>query len=355
MQLTTARIKFKQNPVGHRVKKRYHIDMKNMQRKIILLFVVFITPFIFTPKVFCAIIDRVVAVVNGDVITLSELEKAAEPLVKKYISDDMTGDEREAKKKEILKQVLTQLIDEHLTEAEIKRLGINVSDKDVDAAIERICKENNITMDEFLKKLALNGINLEDYKKDIKKRIETSQLIGSQVQAKTVVTNEEVLAYLNAGSENTGGQGPFYVLQQILIAPKIHDDPRSRQDAQKRAEDALKALKGGQKFEDVAQKYSDPPLDQAGIYLGTFAKKDMAKPIQDAISGLKEGQTTKILDTPQGFQIIKVKEIIKDQAKSVDPVKMETVREELYRKKINARFEEWINQLRSKATIRVLL
>jgi peptidyl-prolyl cis-trans isomerase SurA len=329
--------------------------MEKIQKIIRLLSIISLLMLVSTPKAFCVIVDRIAAVVNGDVITLSELEKSAEPLVKKYISDDMTSNEKETKKKEIFKQVLTQLIDERLAEAEIKKLGIKVGDKDVDAAIERICKENNINMDEFVKKLASNGISLEDYKKDVKKRIESSQLIGSQVQAKTVVTNEEVLAYLNeSGSENTAGQGPFYVLQQILVVPKVHDDPHSRQDAQKKAEDALKALKDGQKFEDVAYRYSDPPLDQAGVYLGTFAKNDMAKPIQDALSGLKAGQTTKVLDMPQGFQIIKIKEIKKDQAKSVDPVKMETAREELYRKKINARFEEWINDLRSKATIRVL-
>ncbi|MGQ9499331.1 MAG: peptidylprolyl isomerase, partial [Dissulfurimicrobium sp.] len=320
-----------------------------------IISIIFLVIFVFTLNAFCVIVDRIAAVVNGDVITLSELERSAEPLIKKNISDDMTSNEKEAKKKEIFKQVLTQLIDERLIEAEIKKLGIKVDNQDVDAAIERICKENNINMDEFVKKLASNGISLEDYKKDVKKRIESSQLISSEVQAKTVVTNEEVLAYLNeSGSENTAGQGPFYVLQQILVVPKVHDDPHSRQDAQKKAEDALRAVKDGQKFEDVAQRYSDPPLDQAGVYLGTFAKKDMAKPIQEAISGLKAGQTTEVLDMPYGFQIIKIKEIIKNQAKSVDPAKMEMAREELYRKKINARFEEWINNLRSKATIRVL-
>lgn len=329
--------------------------MKKMKKTIILLFVLSVALFFFTTKAFCVIMDRIAAVVNGDVITLSELEKSADPLVKKYISGDMTRDEREAKKKEIFKQVLSQLIDEHLAEAEIKKLGIKVDDKEVDAAIEKICKDNNINMDEFVKKLSSNGIALDEYKKDVKKRIESSQLIGSQVQAKTVVTNEEVLAYVNeSASDSTAGNGPFYVLQQILVAPKTPDDPRSRQDARKMAEDALKAVEKGQKFEDVSQRYSVPHLEQAGIYLGTFAKSDMAKPIQDAISGLKAGQTTNVLDTPQGFQIIKIKEITKDQTKAVDPVKMETAREELYRKKINTRFEEWLNDLRSKATIRVL-
>ena len=314
-------------------------------------------PIVFTPMAFGAIIDRIAAAVNGDVITLSELKERAQPLIKKYISDEMTGEEKAAKKKEILKQVLDQMIDEDLAQSEIKKLGIKVSDKDVDDVIAKICKENNLTMDEFKEKLSSNGIGLDAYRNDIKKQIENSQLIGSQVHAKTVVTDEEVLASLKKESgQGSAEEGPFYVLQHIYIAPKNPGDQASRQEALEKAKEALKALKNGQKFEDIVQKYSDPTQGQAGGYLGTFAEKDLSQIIKNAVSGLKPGQFTDVMDTPDGFQIIRLKEITKSQGtQSIDPSKMKEAREKLYREKLNARFEEWLHDLRSKATIRILL
>ncbi|MGB9712638.1 MAG: peptidylprolyl isomerase [Dissulfurimicrobium hydrothermale] len=328
---------------------------------LIAFFVTVLVLFFWTQDALCVVIDRVAAVVNGDVITLSELERYAEPILKKYMTSDIAQDEREGKKEEILKQVLAQLIDERLVEAEVKRLGIKVSDKEVDLAIDRICKENNMTLNDLKNKLSSDGIKWEDYSNDIKKRIENSQLVASQVHSKIVVTDEEVLSYIKRNGqgssfENKGSGGDvFYVLEQVLISPRDPGDPRSKDEARKRAEEALDALKKGRNFEDVAQEYSYPPLDKAGVYLGTFAKRDMSKEIQDAVCKLKAGQFTGIINSPQGFQIVGVKEITKNPAGQIDKEKMETIREELYRKKLNARFEEWLNDLRSKATIKILL
>ena len=318
--------------------------------------------FILTAKAYGVIVDRIAAVVNGDVITLSELKERARPLIEKYIPSDMSREERAAKEKEILKQVVTQMIDEDLAQAEIKKLGIKVSDEEVDEAIASLCKENNLTMDEFKAKLASNGISLNDYKKDIKKQIENSQLIGSQVHAKTVVTDEEVLAYLKKeAGQNPGEEGPFYVLQHIYIAPKTPGDPNSRQEALNKAKEAIAALKDRQKFDKVAKEYSYPPLGQAGSYLGTFAEKDLSRTIKDAVTRLKPGQFTDVMDTPDGFQIIRLKAVNKTQAEQpldlskIDRATMEEARKKLLREKLNARFEEWLRDLRSKATIRIML
>ncbi len=303
------------------------------------------------------IVDRIVAVVNGEVITLSELEKRAKPILQQYLKEIKNSAERDEKKKEILAKILPQLIDERLIEREIERLGIQVSDQDVNAALERICKENNLTVDELKDKLAAEGYTLEDYKKEIRDQIERTEVINAQVRAKIVVTNEQVLAYLRehpSGDAALQEEGPRYVLQHICIVPTDPNDPESVDKAREKAKEALAALKKGEDFAKVAAGYSDLPSARDGGFLGAFTAKEMAPFVKKAVLKLKPGEYSNIIDTPVGLQIFRLK-AIETGTKDVDQAKMEEIRRMLYRQQINARFEQWLQELRSKSTIRILL
>ncbi len=304
-----------------------------------------------------AIVDRIVAVVNDEVITLSELEQRAEPIFQQYlknVKDSVVSDE---KKKEIFAKILPQLIDEHLIKKEIEKLGIRVSSADVDATVSRICEENNLTLEQLENKLASGGFSLADYKKEIRQQIERSELINAQVKSKIVVTDEQVFAYLKdhpVSGVDVQGNAPRYVLQHICIVPKEPADPDSKALARKKAEKALSELKAGKDFVAVAAQYSDSPDSKDNGFLGAFTEKDMAPFVRDAVVGLKPGAFSNIVDTPMGFQIFRLK-TIETGTRKVDKKRIEQVRNELYRKQVNARFEQWLQDLRSRSTIRILL
>lgn len=306
-------------------------------------------------RVQAKVIDRIVAVVNGEVITLSELEVKARPLIRQYLKDVKDPVSFDEKKKEILSKVLPQLVDERLIQKEIDRLGIKVSKQEVEAAIEGICKENGLTLEELKEKLERDGYTLEGYKKEIKKQIERTAVINSQVKAKIVVTDAQVLAYLK---EHPGSgidlpeSGPRYILQQICIVPG--KDPASVARARERAKEALSALESGKEFSEVAKEYSDLPSAKDGGYLGALTPGEMAAFLRKAVLKLKPGEHSGVIETPMGFQIFRLK-AIDTSARGVDKNKMEEVRRKLYRQQINARFEEWLQELRSKSTIRILL
>jgi len=300
------------------------------------------------------IVDRIVAIVNGQVITLYELEKRAAPFLKKYISEDMSPDEKRQIKQQIYAKILPQMIDDYLVDEEIKKLGINVSDEELEHAIENICKSNGITREEFIEKLKKEGLTLEKYKEQMAKQIQRMQLVNAQVRSKIVITDEQVKEYIRKKNAPATYEGPFYILEHICIIPKSN----SRQDieeAKSKAKEALRELKSGASFVEVAKKFSSNTPFAKELRLGVFSLDEMAPEIRDVVRKLSPGEFSDIVKTSVGFQIFKLAGISNMKEEEIDPAQMEEVRKQLYDEAINERFQEWLNDLRAKSTIRILL
>ncbi|MBW1932996.1 MAG: peptidylprolyl isomerase [Deltaproteobacteria bacterium] len=300
------------------------------------------------------IVDRIAAIVNGDVITLSELEGLAQPLIQKYINEEMSKEEMETTRQEILSQVLPELINERLAQEEIKKLDIKVGEQEIEKALDQICEDNRITREQLSEKLAYEGHTLEEYKKELKQQIERAELINAQVRAKIVITDEQVNEYLKEHPLNNSSNAPLYIMQHICAKFK-EDDPESRKDARRRIEEAHNILKEGKVFEEVARHYSDFPSGQDGGYLGAFTLKDMALFVKQAVVNLQPGDFSDIVDTRVGWQIFRLKEIVQSGQTDLGSAQIKEVRKKLYQKQTNARFEEWLKELRSKSIIQTLL
>ncbi|MDL1959392.1 MAG: peptidylprolyl isomerase [Deltaproteobacteria bacterium] len=300
------------------------------------------------------IVDRIAAIVNGDVITLSELEGWAQPLIQKYTNEKMSKEEIETKRQEILAQVLPELIDEHLAQEEVEKLGIKVGNQETERTLDQICEDNHITRNELSAKLASEGHTFEEYKKELKQQIERAELINAQVRAKIVITDEQVNEYLKEQPLKNSSNDPLYIMQHICTTFE-EDDPESREKARRRIEEACNALKEKKDFEEVARRYSDLPSGQDDGYLGAFTLKEMASSVKQAVVDLKPGDFSNIVDTSVGWQIFRLKEIVQSGQVEPNSAQIKEVRKKLYRKQINAQFEEWLNKLRSKSTIQILL
>ena len=300
------------------------------------------------------IVDRIAATVNGDVITLSELEGWAQPLIQKYTNEEMSKEEIETKRQEIFAQVLPQLIDDRLAKEEANKLGIKIGEREIERALDQICEDNYITRDQLSAKLASEGHTLEEYKKELKQQIERAELINAQVRAKIVITDEQVNEYLKEHPLKNSSNAPLYIMQHICTKFK-EDDPASREEAERRIQEAYNALSEEKDFEEVARHYSDLPSGQDGGYLGAFTLKEMAPFVKQAVVNLKLGDFSDIVDTPVGWQIFRLKEIVQSGQTDLDSAQIKEVRKKLYREQINVRFEEWLRELRSKSTIQTLL
>ena len=294
------------------------------------------------------IVDRVVAVVNDNVITLSELKDRARNILAR--SGKQAGNATD----QVLARLLPQLIDEQLVNDKIKSLGIRVSDKEIDWAIKRVCETNNLTLKELEARLRTQGTTMAEYRNNIKQQIQHTRLISAEVREKIVITDEKIDEYLKEHPRGSSFGGPVYVLQGIAVRPEKPGDPASMGEARKRAEEALASLRSGTPFENVARMYSDTYTPDNAGSLGSFSLAEMAPFVRDNVKDLKKGEFSNVVESPAGFHIFRVKDILTSDT-SADQAYRGEIREILFREEINSRFQEWLKDLRSHSTIRILL
>ena len=214
-------------------------------------------------------LDRIVAVVNGDVILYSDLQDNVNKMIKSApqgVSPDPS------KRGELEREVLQQLIRERLVEQEAVRLKITVTPKDVDDAVEDIQKNNHLTAAQLEAAIAKEGKTKEQFREGIRKELVRMRLVDRALKSKTVVTEAQVDAYINSGKplpqEASGPRGPAAAPKPpepagegrklaVIFLPFAGDaDGKAAQETEKFAQDLHGKLKKGADFAGLAKEYS---------------------------------------------------------------------------------------------------
>lgn len=301
------------------------------------------------------ILDRVVAVVNNDVILLSDLNKAGAGYFQQVREKNP---EMLPKAKE---QVLNDLIDKSLVTQEAKKEKIAVSNLDLENGFQMIIKRSGLSEKEFTDKLKQSGMTVKKYKERLKYQILQEKVITHDVRSKVVITDAMVKAYYDKHKAEYNTIKDGYALLQIGFAweqtglPQGSGAPRylDQAAAKKQAEKVHELAEEGQDFRELAKKYSDLPSAADGGDIGILQKDDMAADMQDAIIHLKPGGISKIIKTPSGFQFFKLlaSKEGSDPKASYDSAK-EGIREILFQKQMKTEFKNWVKKLEQKAYIK---
>jgi len=315
-------------------------------------FIVGIFLVFFSTALYAAFEDRIVAVVNDDVIILSELEASLQPVMERIEKIPEEG-----KRKEVTAQarlaVLNQLIDRMLLEQEAAKLRIVVTDKEVDKALEDLLKDRGISLEKFRETMAAEGVMLDEYKDEIRRDRIKRKVIEKTVKSKVSVSEEEIGEYYAKHRDEYEGKEATRIQQILLVKPKDAADSATK-TLRAQAEAILKKLKEGESFDFLVGTHSQGPAAGSGGDLG-FVEKGMMFPEVDAVAfSLKGGEISDVIESPVGFHIIK---IIDRRGAGIKPI--EEVREEIVRKigneKMKKKFEEWLKELRGKSLIEIRL
>jgi peptidyl-prolyl cis-trans isomerase SurA len=296
------------------------------------------------------LVNRVVAVVNGEIITLFELEKESEAIVNRA-PDSYTGADSNEAVYDLKRRVLETMIDRKLVKAQAEKLGIKVQNSDVEGAIEQIKKDHSLTQEQFLEQLEKEGESLEQFRKKLREEVERSRLVEYQVRARIVVAEQRVKEYYEQHKDEFAGTNQVR-LKNILIPVNPEDNLEVVAAKEKLARGVLEQIKTGVPFEELAQKYSQGPNASKGGDLGDIDPKDLAPYVQEAIAHLQSGQVTDVISGPYGLQIIKVeaKQII--GVRPFEEVKDE-IRRKFYEKQMTEKYETWLKELRATAHIKI--
>ncbi len=299
------------------------------------------------------VVDRIVAIVNDDIVTLSELNEILDPYAEKIRAYGYPPE----KEKELIfnarEEIVNQLIEKTLADQEIEKAEIVVNESEIDNAVERIKKKNYWTDEELRENLANDGLTLEKYRQRMKKQIQRSRLLDYKVKSKIIVTNEDIGKYFQEHPEKYSGIVKYHLRNIILQQPAVSGGEEEGA-VLNRMKTIQERLKQGESFEMLARLYSESTLAEGGGDLGLFQLKDLSESIQNAVKDLKAGQFTDILQTDKGYQIFFIENIVTIPGKTLKEASPE-IEEELYNEMLDNALKSWIDDLKKDSHIKKIL
>lgn len=298
------------------------------------------------------LVDRIVAIVNDDTITLSELNEALGPYAGQ-IRESLY--ESEKKRKMLFKlreDILNRMIDQKLTDQESKRLGVSVHEGEVDKRIEQVKREHFFTEEELKKAIAAEGYTLEEYREQIKEQMLRIRLINVEVKSKIAITEKEIRDYYEKLKEAYQEKKKYH-LRSILIRAPFSATADQRADALKRIEAVVNELKAGAAFDELAMRYSEDVTAKEGGDLGLFSLEELSPEFQETVRWMKEGEISPVLETSQGYQVLMLQEINKSPGKTLKEARIE-IQERLYREVVEEKYKAWLKALRKRSHIKII-
>ena len=298
------------------------------------------------------IIDRIVAVVNSDIITLYDLNRALKPYEENIKALGYETEKERETLFQVRKDLLDQLIDSKLADQEIERAQISVSESDIDGTIERMKEARSFTDEQLREGLARQGLTMAEYRKEMREQILRTKLVNREVKSKIVVTKEDIKAYYDSHQDEYAGEKKYY-LYNIFVRLSPEADTSEREDALRQIEDARARLDQGLSFEDLVDQLKDSSSRVQGTDLGLYRPEELSEQLQSAVANLSTGEYTEVLDTDFGPQIIYVQEIQETPAKSVDEVESE-ISDILYNELVDNKYQDWLDELRNRSLIKII-
>ena len=303
------------------------------------------------PAAALEVVDRVVAVIEDDIITLRELEEKAQPFMTP-LEEVKGAAARAARRTEILRQVLDIEIGERIVTREIdkNRDKLGVSDQEVDRAIDGIMKDNRMTRDQLQAALYGQGMTWSDYKKRLRDQIERARLIQFRVQGKVQIKDADVKARCLERQRPSAAASQVCASHLLLLVPS-GADKKQVEDLRQKAVRLQTELHNGADFSAYAMKYSDDKAAPDG-HLGCFGKGDMLPAFEKEAFALPVGEVSPVVRTDLGFHIIKVTDRKTAVAGSCnDETTLGTIKNELYQQEMERQMNLWVTELRNKAFV----
>ena len=312
-------------------------------------------------------VEEIITRVNNQIITRSEFERSKDQLKEEVKQQNSKDPDKDPDKlyAEREKDVLRDLVDQQLLLDKGKDLGIT-GDTDLIKQLDQMRKDMKLeTMEDLEKEAVKQGISWEDFKQTQRNQIITRKVIGEEVSSHLAVSKEEEQKFYD--DHKAEMEQPEYIrLSEILVAPKTvapdsapapaaatppAPDAAALSAAEAKANDLLKQIHDGAAFEDVAKKSSDGPSAADGGNLGAFERGKLAKSIEDTTFAMKAGEVTGVIQSKQGYIILKV---VEHQQAGIPPLKdaLPKIQDALFYQKMQPALRAYLTKLREDAYIK---
>jgi peptidyl-prolyl cis-trans isomerase SurA len=294
---------------------------------------------IFTTHSFASqIINKIVAVVGDEFLTLYDLDEMCKPYFERFIKPDLPLEEKEKIKNQIRRNILKGWIEESVLKIEAQRYGLTVSDEE----LKRLLNEeiNSIGGEEVFKEyLKKQGISYEEYKEKVRDKILKYKFVQIQLKGKVVITEEELYKAYEETIKNYDPSPKYWL--SILI---INGD-------EKLASSIYEEILKGKSFEEVYKTY---PTNVQFIKDEPFKKDELVSEILEKLKNISPGEVTPVIKKDEKYYIIRLLKIEEGTPPSFEEMK-EKLYQKLFELKAQTVLEKWINELEEKRYIKIYL
>jgi peptidyl-prolyl cis-trans isomerase SurA len=308
------------------------------------------------------VVEEIVARVNNSIITREDLRHGRDQMLRELHEQKPNATQADLDARE--KDNLRDLIDQQLLIQKASDLGISADVETVKRLEELRLQMGAKDMDELQKLAEGEGVSWEEFKQNTKNGILTQKVISQEVGSRINTTRDEARKFYEEHKADLD-QPESVRLSEILVAslpdqPKEQDtkvgtmapqaSPEQIAAARAKADELLAKLKSGTKFDELARQYSNGPTAQQGGDLGYFKRGMLAKEIEDQTFALKVGQNTDIIQTKQGFLILKLLDHTQAGLPPFEKVEQQ-IQEQLYMRHIQPELRTYLTKLREDAYV----
>jgi len=292
------------------------------------------------------VVEEIVAIVNGDVITLSQYKEQFNITVQ-MLRAQLKGDEYFREYERLKDSLMDMMITDLLLLQQAKEKGLNVKEQ-VKAAIEQIKKQNNIESDEdLLRAMRDQGVDYDQWVVQLEENMMRQAVIYTEVERTIVLDDSEIVQYYKQKPQEFVVP-PEYRIKAIYLSAATN--PAYLLEGKRN--EVSEKIKNGLQFENLVADYSEGPKDNGGD-LGFFKKGELEKNIEQAVEKLKVGEISNWIEARNGLYLVKLEEKKESYQKTFDEARKD-IEEKLFQQKRQKKIEEYLKKLKEESYIKIL-
>lgn len=246
-------------------------------------------------------VDRIVAVVNNDVITETELDTRLAEAKRSLANQQIRLPPDEVLRRQLLERMIIERVQVQLA----SQTGIRVTDQDIEQALQTIASRNKMTVEELYRAVTREGLDRAAYREQVKNQILIQQLVDREITSRVTVTESEVANFLENEQQRTRADEEFNLSHIYIAVPETAATEQVR-EARARAERVLRELREGGDFAQAAVSYSQGPDALKGGSVGWRNSGQLPELFVAALERMRPGEISEVLRGPNGFHILKL-------------------------------------------------
>lgn len=291
-----------------------------------------------------ALIDKISAIVNNEVILLSDIERFERTMGLRRELDPLFGINEEMQNNPSRAKVIDFLILERIITQSFK-----IADSDVEQEVQSVQRNNNLSREQLVEFLKSKGFDYDAYFELMRVGLAKRNLLDREIRTRVNIGDDDVKNYYYNMAVKNSSIPLEYNIQLIVVSNESYKNAKAAQDT---ADKALRSIRQGEQFAEVAKRFSDDPSREQGGELGYFAQEQLAEPIRSAVKKLKIGQVSEVLNAKEASMIVKLIDARSTETERFIAAK-EEIREQLAKDEYKKQLLIWAERARNNAYVHV--